>query len=142
MKNIHFSGSMPYIVEEISNKALLFNRENPRSFEGSQRCVAYALDGSRLLTFGYNQRKTHTFTRIYHDKLKYSIHAEADMTMKLLKYELLYKVTDIITIRGTQRLLNSYPCSICQGLLNMYFNNVRLWWYSEKEKIWKIHLIR
>ena len=115
---------MPHIIDEITKDALIFNKENPRGFIRCERCITYALNGSRLLAIGYNQRKTHTFTKMYHEKLKNSIHAEADMIMKLIKSDSLNKVTDIVVFR-----------------LKTYLDSVRLWWYDYSSKEWKLDII-
>lgn len=132
---------MPHIIDDIVEEALRFNIQNPRHFIRCERCICYALNGSRLLTIGFNQRKTHTFTKIYHDKLKNSIHAEADMIMKLLKNDILYNVTDIVLFRGTTKPLDSRPCPICQGLLSMYLDSVRMWCYNTDDARWHMEII-
>jgi hypothetical protein len=137
-----FKGSMPAILEEVLKMGLLYNKLNARQFPGGLRCVAFAFDGSRLIGFGENKPKTHTFTKkLYHDKLLMTIHAEADLLMKLLKSDSVEDVTDIVVIRGTKQPLNSHPCSICTGLFKMHFNKVRLWWYDSDIKKWKVELI-
>ena len=141
MKTKHYYGSMPHIIDEITKDALDFNMKNPRGFIRCERCITYALNGSRLLAIGYNQRKTHTFTKMYHEKLKNSIDAEADMIMKLIKNDNLTKVTDIVVFRGSTKPLNSYPCKICQGLLKTYLDSVRLWWYDYNNKEWKLEIL-
>ena len=108
---------MPHIIDEITKDALIFNKENPRGFIRCERCITYA------------------------EKLKNSIHAEADMIMKLIKSDSLNKVTDIVVFRGTNKPLNSYPCKICQGLLKTYLDSVRLWWYDYSSKEWKLDII-
>lgn len=136
-----FKGSMPYILNELVFKSLNYNNKNPRNFPGGLRCVSIAMNGNKLVAFGKNTPKTHTFTKIYHDQHKMSIHAEADMTMKILKCNNNQKITDIIIIRGTEKPLNSYPCSICKGLLNMYFDKVRMWWFNADLNKWEVELI-
>jgi hypothetical protein len=133
---------MPSILEEILNIGLSYNRTNARYFPGSLRCISFAFDGSKLIGFGENKPKTHTFTKkLYHDKLLMTIHAEADLLMKLLKSDSVDDVTDIVVIRGTKQPLNSHPCSICSGLFQMHFTKVRLWWYDADIKKWKVELI-
>ena len=137
-----FKGSMPAILEEVLKMGLLYNKLNARQFPGGLRCVAFAFDGSRLIGLGENKPKTHTFTKkLYHDKLLMTIHAEADLLMKLLKSDSVEDVTDIVVIRGTKQPLSSHPCSICSGLFRMHFNKVRLWWYDADIKKWKVELI-
>lgn len=70
-----------------------------------------------------------------------SIHAEADLVMHLLKNKAIDNVTDIVIIRGTTNLLNSYPCEICDGLLKMYFYKVRLWFFDVRKNGWIVKLI-
>lgn len=137
-----FKGSMPTILPEILELGLENNRKNSRGFSGGLRCVAFALDGSRLIGFGENKSKTHTFTKkLYHDKLHMTIHAEADLVMKLIKDKKIEKVTDIVVVRGTVQPLSSHPCEICSGLFAMYFTKVRLWWYDSGIKQWKVEMI-
>lgn len=139
MKNRHYHGSMPYIIDKIIAESLEFNTLNSRGFGRNERCVAYALSGSRLCAIGYNKKKTHTFTIKYHEQLKNSIHAEADMIMELIKKELLKDVTDVVTIRGTSKILRSHPCKLCYNILTTYLPSVRLWWYNGIE--WEMKII-
>ena len=137
-----FKGAIPAILEEVLRMGLVYNKLNDRQFPGCFRCVAFAFDGSKLIGFGKNKQKTHTFTKkLYHDKMLMSVHAEADLIMKLLKSDSINDVTDIIVIRGTKQPLNSHPCPICTGLLKMYFNKIRLWWYDSNIEKWKVELI-
>lgn len=137
-----FKGSMPAILEQVLKMGLMYNKINHRQFPSGLRCIAFAFDGSKLINYGENKPKTHTFTKkLYHDKLLMSIHAEADLMMKLIKYNEIEDVTDIVVIRGTIQPLSSHPCDICSGLFKMYFNKVRLWWYDANDEEWKVELI-
>lgn len=139
--NIRFHGSMPHILNDIINIALKFNILHPRTFEPGMRCISFAFDGSKLIEYGINKRKTHPFTKNYHDLLHTTQHAEADMVMKLLKKQNLNLITDIIVIRGSKKPLNSHPCSICSGLFDMYFTNIRLWFFDSDHMKWKCEII-
>jgi hypothetical protein len=120
----------------------IYNKLYTRKFVSSLRCLALAFDGSRIVEYGENKLKTHPFLKkMYHDKNLMSIHAEADLVMKLLKNDVIDKITDIVVLRGTSKLLSSHPCSICYGLLQMYLPNVRLWWFDADIKKWKVKLI-
>lgn len=137
-----YKGSMPKILNTIVNEALEFNRANRRGLDKqrSRLCVCYALCGNKLLTIGYNRpQKTHPFCKEYADNLKWSIHAECDTIMKLHKMNKMDYVTDLVVIRGCTKPCNSYPCSICEGMLKMYFNSVRLWYYEDGS--WKVQII-
>ena len=135
-----FKGVMPHVLKELSILALDYNRDHPRNFTPEFNCISIAMSASTILRFGANKYKTHTFTKkMYHDHNLKSIHAEADMVMKLLKFNEIKKVTDIITIRGTSKLLPSHPCKVCTVLFSMYFDAVRLWYYDGK--VWVVELI-
>ncbi len=137
-----FKGAMPSILDEVLRIGLAYNKINTRHFPGGLRCIAFAFDGSRLINYGENKPKTHTFTKkLYHDKMLMSIHTEADLIMKLIKMDSIDDITDIIVIRGTKQPLNSHPCKICTGLLKMYFTKVRLWWYNRDNSKWQVELI-
>lgn len=139
--NVRFHGSMPHILDDVIDIALEFNKMHPRSFEPGLRCISFAFNGSKLIEYGINKRKTHPFTKNYHDLLHTTQHAEANLTMKLLKHNSIKLITDIVIIRGTKHILNSYPCPICSGLINMYFNKVRMWFFDHDNMIWKCELI-
>jgi len=137
-----FRGALPYILPEIIDMAKMHNTINDRSFEPNFRCIAIALSGSKLVEYGENKSKTHPFLKeMYHDKKLMTIHAEADLTIKLLKKDLADTITDIVVLRGTHNLLSSHPCNICFTLFKIYFNKVRLWWYDAKVKKWRIKII-
>jgi hypothetical protein len=137
-----FKGVLPHILEEVTEMGLKYNRCNPRRFDASLRCIAFAFSGNKLIECGVNKKKTHTFTKkLYHDHLLNTIHAEADLVMKLLKDDEIKSVTDIIVVRGTSQSLSSHPCHICCGLFEMYFNNVRLWYYNYEDDLWHCNLI-
>lgn len=137
-----FKGAVPSILYEAQRLSLNFNIENPRDFQPCIRCLALAFNGSKLVEYGYNKKKTHPFTqKLYHSKHKDSIHAEADLVMKLLKDDKIDLITDIILVRGTSQPLNSHPCEICTGLFKMYFANVRLWFYDSLKEVWKCEMI-
>lgn len=137
-----FKGALPYILPEIIDMVKIHNTINDRSFEPNFRCIAIALNGSKLVEYGENKSKTHPFLKeMYHDKKLMTIHAEADLTIKLLKRELIDSITDIVTLRGATNLLSSYPCDICYNLFQMYFDSVRLWWFDAKVKKWRVKII-
>lgn len=137
-----FKGALPVILPDIIEMAKSYNIESEKNFEPNFRCLAIAFDGSRLVEFGENKSKTHPFLKtMYHDKRRMTIHAEADLTMKLLKRELINSITDIVTFRGASNLLSSYPCDICYNLFQMYFDSVRLWWFDVKVKKWRVKII-
>lgn len=136
-----FKGSLPSILNKIADAGLEFNKKFPRKFIKEYRCIALAFNGSRLVGFGKNKKKTHTFTKIYHDAMHMSIHAEADLVMQLIKNKKIETVTDIVIIRGTTNLLNSYPCEICEGLIKMYFFKIRVWFFDADKNKWLVNLI-
>ncbi len=137
-----FKGALPYILPEIIDMVKIHNTINDRSFEPNFRCIAIALNGSKLVEYGENKSKTHPFLKeMYHDKKLMTIHAEADLTMKLLKKELIDSITDIMILRGTHNLLSSHPCSICYTLFKIYLDKTRLWWYDINSKKWKVKII-
>lgn len=137
-----YKGVLPHVLDDISNMGLDYNRKYGRGFDPSLRCISFALNGNKLLEYGVNKNKTHTFTKkLYHDHLLNTIHAEADLTMKLLKDNQIHLVTDIVIIRGTSKILSSHPCCVCTGLLKMYFNNVRMWYYDFDNNVWHCELI-
>ena len=138
-----FKGTLPSILPEIAAMSIEHNLKNTRHFDSSLRCVAIALDGSRLVEYGENKLKTHPFLKeTYHDLKRMSIHAEADLVIKLLRRELTDGVTDVVVLRGTRRLLSSHPCSICYSLLRVYLRSVRLWWYDAETKGWRVKIIQ
>ena len=59
----------------------------------------------------------------------------------ILKKDNIKKVTDLVVMRGTTKLLNSHPCTICTGLIKMYFTNVRVWYFDSNKNIWKCELM-
>lgn len=137
-----FKGVLPHILQEVADMGIDYNRSNPRHFDGGLRCIAFAFNGNKLIEYGENKKKTNPFTKkLYHDHLLNTIHAEADLVMKLLKDNNLHLVTDIIVIRGTAKPLNSHPCHVCTGLFNMYFSNVRMWSYDFDNDKWHCELI-
>lgn len=135
-----FKGALPSILNEIASASLEFNRRFPRKFIKEYRCIALAFDGSRLVGFGKNKRKTHTFTKVYHDAMCMSIHAEADLIMQLLRNKAMNNVTDIVVLRGTTNLLDSFPCHICEGLIKMYLTNIRVWYFNHTKNKWEVTL--
>jgi hypothetical protein len=137
-----FKGVMPHILEEVTEMGLTFNRKYPRKFDASLRCIAFAFSGNKLIEYGVNKKKTHTFTKkMYHDHLLNTIHAEADLVMKLLKEDNIKNVTDIVLVRGTSQSLSSHPCHVCCGLFDMYFSKVRMWFYNYDTEEWHCNLI-
>ena len=137
-----FSGTLPSILPEIIDVCKQYNKRNNRKFDPSLRCLALAFNGSRLVEFGENKMKTHPFLKeMYHDHNRMSIHAEADLVMKLLKRNNINKITDVVVLRGTLKLLSSYPCHICYGLLEMYLSQTRLWCYNRDNKKWSVNIL-
>jgi len=136
-----FKGAMPNILNTITNIGIKYNKRYDRNFDGCFRCIAIALNGSKLIGYGVNKDKTHPFTKkLYHDNKYMTIHAEADLVMNLKKTEDINNVTDIIVIRGAKKLLNSHPCKICSGLFKMYFKKVRIWWFDANVNKWKVYM--
>jgi hypothetical protein len=133
--------SLPYILEDLSIKALEFNLMRDDDFERQYRCLAFAFNGSTLLTYGMNIMKTNPHYKNYADNFKMSTHAEISMLLNLSDYKrsLYGKVTDIVIIRGSANLLNSYPCSLCMEHLEEKLPNIRMWYYYNN--IWKVKLI-
>lgn len=126
---------MPSILDELIDISLNFNKNNPRDFDTSYRCIAYAFDGSRLISVGYNTKKTPGAKyKIYADDAKLSTHAEIMMLKDILKKNKENYITDIVVVRGTERLLDSKPCKFCLGFINKIFTNIRLWYF--KDNIW------
>lgn len=136
-----FKYALPEMLKELSLEVQEFNSmrtdfSNSMSF----RCVALAFNGNKLMSIGVNKLKTHPFTKNYHDQHHMSIHAEADMVMDLIKKNKIKKITDVVVIRGTANILSSRPCHICRGLLHMYMETTRVWWFDSDKNEWKVEL--
>lgn len=138
-----FSGSMPTIIDELTDNALDYNYKYNLTFYPGFRCIAYAFDGSRLIAAGINKPKTHTIIKDYYNNDRCtSIHAEADLIIHLLKIRPNKKkaITDVVIIRGTQKLLSSKPCISCQTLLHKFLPFVRIWWFNAPDNCWSVYL--
>lgn len=136
----NFGGSMPSILPELIDISLNFNKNNPRDFETGYRCIAYAFDGSRLISSGYNIRKTPGAKyKVYAEDGKITTHAEIMVIKDIIRNNLTDYVTDFIVIRGTDKLLNSKPCTYCCKFISKVFYNIRLWYYYNNS--WKVILI-
>lgn len=133
--------ALPYSLDVLSDLALKFNSENDRNMCGCFRCIAFAVSGSKVISYGENIWKTHTFTKAYHDKNLNTMHAEAHLVHKLIKSNKIEKVTDIVVLRGTLRLLNSRPCYMCMSVLKTYLPKVRLWWYNSDKGLWVTEIL-
>ena len=129
---------MPHIIEVVAPQALLYNKKNPRGFLSCYRTLAFAFNGTNLITVGENKLKTHPKYKEYADDKRLSIHAEIDMILKLERMESIKKVTDILVIRGAVKFLNSFPCKFCYPNLQKHFNMVRLWFYMNDNWCMKV----
>jgi hypothetical protein len=138
-----FHGSMPSIINTLTEITLEYNDVYNTQFYPGFRCAAYAFDGSRLIAAGINKPKTHTILKSYYNNDRcISIHAEADLIIRLLKIKShkMKAITDVVVIRGTQNLLSSKPCINCQAILHKFLPFIRVWWFSEPDNIWNIYL--
>jgi hypothetical protein len=71
--------------------------------------------------------------------LKMSTHAEMSMLLNLAKLNCIDKVTDIVVIRGSKNLLDSYPCNLCMAHLKDELKTVRLWYYCYND--WNMEIL-
>lgn len=135
---VKYKKAIPHIIDEIAVNTLIYNKNNPRNFLPCYRVLSFAFDGSTLITIGENKKKTHPRYKDYADDKRLSIHAEIDMILKLERMNAMKKITDIVLIRGTTKLLDSFPCSFCYPNLKKYFSLCRLWFYSNDDFYMKV----
>lgn len=136
-----YKASLPLILNEITKQALKYNLMRDRwinDFERSFRCISFAFDGSTMLEFGINKNKTNPNYQDYTRNKKYSTHSEISLLIKLNKKKI-RKVTDIIAIRGTTKLLDSYPCPLCMAHLIDCLEKTRLWYFKYNK--WHVELL-
>jgi hypothetical protein len=124
----------------LSNKALLFNiSRTDNQFERQFRCISFAFSGTRLVTYGYNKMKTNPLFSDFVDFFKMSTHAEMSMLLNLVKLNAIYKITDIVVIRGSTNLLNSHPCNLCHAHLHDELESVRMWYFYNND--WNMEIL-
>ncbi len=92
--------------------------------EGAFKHFSFIMDGSRPLSFGWNQtRKTHPKSNKYGYRFN-NIHSEFDALLNYLKnhaVEHLHRYTMVnIRLNKAMELRLSKPCSICDRLLDAF----------------------
>lgn len=137
----HNIGSvMPFALETLKERALRFNRLNPRNFVSQYRCVSFFLNGSRLIATGTNNHKTHPLFKDYADNYRFSTHAEMAGIIQLIKMDTLDSVTDVVCFRGTRVPLPSEPCVRCMPNLKKFLPLTRLW-FLDKNNNWTLQIL-
>lgn len=128
--------NIPNDLSKLTKDALAYNKIRNPEITNAFKCLAFGFKKSMLLSVGRNIFKpTKYFKNLYVDKHKMSLHAEIDLLLKLYKYNIKNKVTDIVLIRGVSKPLPSFPCESCEHVYTQHFTNISLWVYDSDFKL-------
>lgn len=102
----------------------------------SQHCAAVVHKG-KILSVGFNKKKTHPFQKKYSDRPeRLYLHAELDAILGI-KDKTILSSCDIYVLRLSKgnQVLNSEPCEGCKKALKFYqFQNI--YWTTDANKDW------
>lgn len=127
------------IYTQISTIGIAFNKYNDiftRRFKSWKVCCI-ALAKNKIVSIGVNRPKTHPKFKAYADDERMTLHAEADMILRIDKNQKIDSITDIFVVRGVYNPLPSFPCEVCIAYITEKFNPSTILHYVDLNNNWR-----